>query len=207
MDSIKTNTCQFSEKEKTIIEAARKRFAHFGYSKVSMEEIAVDVNLGKASLYYYFPTKENLFHAVLSQEQNEFIKEIEGLIATKLSSGEKLVEFVNLRITYFQRFLNLGTLSLHAFMDSKSFYTKFFLKFEEKELILIDRIISEGQSNGEFEKELDSKTATVLLHVLHGLRIRVSKVLKELEASDETISQLKTEMNIAIRIFIKGISK
>ncbi|MDP4116359.1 MAG: TetR/AcrR family transcriptional regulator [Bacteroidota bacterium] len=207
MDSIKTNTCQFSEKEKIIIEAARKRFAHFGYSKVSMEEIAVDVDLGKASLYYYFPTKENLYQAVLSKEQNGFIKEIEGLIASKISAGEKLVEFVNMRIIYFKRFLNLGTLSLHAFMDSKSFYTKLFLNFEDQELILIDRIISEGQSNGEFEKKLDSKTATVLLHVLHGLRIRVSRGIKELEVSDEAIRQLQTEMNIAIRIFIKGISK
>ena len=42
-------------KEKEILEAARSRFAHYGYSKVTMEEIALDVEMGKASLYYYFP--------------------------------------------------------------------------------------------------------------------------------------------------------
>jgi TetR/AcrR family transcriptional regulator len=51
-------------REKSIIEAAKERFAHFGFSKVTMEEIASDVDLGKASLYYYFPTKEDLFKAV-----------------------------------------------------------------------------------------------------------------------------------------------
>ena len=50
-----------SPKEKTIVEAARNRFAHYGFSKVTMEEIATDVGMGKASLYYYFPKKEDLF--------------------------------------------------------------------------------------------------------------------------------------------------
>ena len=52
------------EREKPIIEAARKRFAHYGFSKVTMEEIAADAEMGKASLYYYFPTKEELFSAL-----------------------------------------------------------------------------------------------------------------------------------------------
>ena len=38
-------------KEKAILEAARKRFAYFGFSKITMDEIASDVALGKASLY------------------------------------------------------------------------------------------------------------------------------------------------------------
>lgn len=195
------------EKQETIIDAARKRFAHYGFSKVTMDEIAADVEMGKASLYYYFPTKESLFYAVLTQEQNEFIKEMEGILAAKLSASEKLIEFVKKRLVYFQRFLNLGMLSFHTFMDTKSFYKKFFLDFEEKELGLINRIISEGKTNSEFDKKLDRKTGTVLLHILHGLRIRTLRMIKELKASDETIHELQSEMNIAIKIFIKGISK
>ncbi|MCX6175502.1 MAG: TetR/AcrR family transcriptional regulator [Ignavibacteriales bacterium] len=195
------------EKQKTIIDAARKLFAHYGFSKVTMEEIAADIEMGKASLYYYFPTKESLFYAVLTQEQNEFIKEMEEILADKLSASEKLIEFVNKRLVYFQRFLNLGTLSFHTFMDTKSFYKKFFMDFEKKELGLINRIISEGKTNGEFDKKLHRKTGTVLLHILHGLRIRTLRIIKELKTSDETIHGLQSEMNIAIKIFIKGISK
>ncbi len=67
-------------KEKIIIEAARNRFAHYGFSKVTMEEIALDVDMGKASLYYYFPTKEDLFRSVISQEINELQKNIEQIL-------------------------------------------------------------------------------------------------------------------------------
>ena len=67
------------EKTQNILSAARRRFAHYGFSKVTMDEIAGDVEMGKASLYYYFPTKEDLFKAVVIQEQNEFVNYIETL--------------------------------------------------------------------------------------------------------------------------------
>lgn len=51
------------EKEQAILKAARERFAQFGFNKSTMDEIASDVELGKASLYYYFPAKEDLFRA------------------------------------------------------------------------------------------------------------------------------------------------
>ena len=64
-------------KQQIIIDAARDRFAHFGFSKVTMDEIASDVELGKASLYYYFPTKEELFKAVITLEQDELKNDID----------------------------------------------------------------------------------------------------------------------------------
>ena len=199
-------TAQSSSKVNDIIKAARKRFAHYGFSKVSMDEIAADVDMGKASVYYYFPTKESLFQAVLVQEQNEFLDEMETLLTSNLSANEKLIEFVNKRLAFFQHSLNLGTLSFHTFFDAKSFHKKFFKAFEEQELSLINRIISEGKTNGEFDKKLHRDTGSVLLHILHGLRIRTLKLLKDTQENDENIRELQSEMNLAVKIFIKGIS-
>src|ERR687898_299399 len=52
-------------KKNLIIDAAQKRFAHFGVGKTTMNEIADDLSISKASLYYYFPDKLNLYAAVL----------------------------------------------------------------------------------------------------------------------------------------------
>lgn len=195
------------ERESKIVDAAKKRFAHYGFSKVSMDEIAADVDMGKASLYYYFPNKESLFHAVLTNEQNDFIMEMEKILSSKLSASKKLLEFTNRRLAFFEHSLNLGTLSFHSFLDTKSFHQKFFMHFEEKELDLINRIIAEGKTKGEFDKKLNPKTGTVLLHCLHGLRLRTLRRIKEQKPNDETINELQVEMNIAVKIFIKGISK
>ena len=76
-------TEKLKDKECAILKAARQRFAHYGYSKVTMDEIAADVEMGKASLYYYFPTKENLFQEVIVQEQDEFAEEIEKILVNE----------------------------------------------------------------------------------------------------------------------------
>ena len=55
------------EKHQLILNAAQKRFAHFGISKTSMEDIAADIGLSKSSLYYYFTTKEDIFKAVIAR--------------------------------------------------------------------------------------------------------------------------------------------
>ncbi|MGJ1421074.1 TetR/AcrR family transcriptional regulator [Sphingobacterium spiritivorum] len=48
------------KKKNQIVKAALKRFAHFGIPKTTMSEIADDVHLTKANLYYYFPDKISL---------------------------------------------------------------------------------------------------------------------------------------------------
>jgi len=40
-----------------IVEAARKRFTHYGYSKTTMAEVAGDCNMSSGNLYRYFPGK------------------------------------------------------------------------------------------------------------------------------------------------------
>ncbi len=83
------------EKELMITEAARKRFAHYGFSKVTMDEIATDVEMGKASLYYYFPTKEDLFRAVLIQEMNELKKNIEVILKESETAQKNFTNMLN----------------------------------------------------------------------------------------------------------------
>jgi len=58
-----------NDKEELILNAAQRRFASYGYSKVTMDEIAEDVGMAKASLYYYFPTKEVIFRSIVLHEQ------------------------------------------------------------------------------------------------------------------------------------------
>ncbi len=194
------------EKEKSILNAARKRFAHYGFSKVTMDEIAGDVEMGKASLYYYFPTKEDLFKAVVVQEQSEFVNNIESLLRKQISAAEKLNEYVEQRLKYFRDLVNLGALSVHSVFDIKSMFKKLFEDFEAQELILLGKIIEEGKSNGEFSNDLSKDFVKIFLHILQGLRFRVVKLLNEHKADEDTYKNLECEMKIATNYLIKGIS-
>jgi TetR/AcrR family transcriptional regulator len=193
------------EKENAIIDAARKRFAHYGFSKVTMEEIAGDVEMGKASLYYYFPTKEDLFRSVILQEQNELQKKFELILEKPKSASEKLQDYVEQRMKFFRVLINLGTLSVHSYFDIKSVFKKLFLDFEKVELALIKKIIDEGKTKKEFIPELPEDAAIIFLHILQGLRCRVLRWAKGQSLDEETNNILQKEMKAATDFFIFGI--
>lgn len=192
-------------KEKEIIEAARNRFAHYGFSKVTMEEIAADVEMGKASLYYYFPTKEDLFKSVIQKEQELFVNEIEALISKNLSSEKKLKEYVTKRLEYFQQLVNLGTLHVHSFVDIKIMFKELFKEFEQHELVLLNKIIGEGKKKGEFDRKLTKEATKIFLHLLQGLRLRTIKSVNDNRMKKVNYNELKEDMLFFVEIFLKGI--
>jgi len=68
---------QNSDRKIEIIEAAKKLFSKKGYSPTSMDDIAKEVGITKASLYYFFKGKEEIFSAIVSQVAAE-VKESLG---------------------------------------------------------------------------------------------------------------------------------
>jgi len=194
-----------SFKEKEILEAARSRFAHYGYSKVTMEEIASDVEMGKASLYYYFPTKEELFKSVIKKEQDLFVEEIENLLKQDFSASEKLRSYVIKRLEYFQQLVNLGTLNLHSVLDIKSVFKELLKAFETQEIFLIQKIIEEGKIKGEFDSGVNEKTNCLFIHLLQGLRLQTLRSIKGNRLENEHYESIKEEMMLFVDIFSKGI--
>jgi len=58
------------EKRQQIVLMAAELFAELGYERTSMSAIAARVGGSKATLYGYFPSKEDLFRAVLDRDVN-----------------------------------------------------------------------------------------------------------------------------------------
>jgi TetR/AcrR family transcriptional regulator len=195
------------EKEKLIVNAARKRFARYGFSKVTMDEIAGDIEMGKASLYYYFPAKEDLFKAVIQQEQEEFKKNIEKILEKAISASEKLLDYVEQRMKFYRELLNLGSLSAHNSPSHKSIYHKLFADFEKVELKLVKKIFDEGKVKNEFNHDLGNDTPEVFLHVLRGLKWSVVKSSGGSIEDKEIQLKLQKEMKCVTNLIINGIKK
>ncbi|MDR3611852.1 MAG: TetR/AcrR family transcriptional regulator [Ignavibacteriaceae bacterium] len=193
------------EKEEQIILAARKVFARFGYSKTTMEDISVEMDMGKASLYYYFPTKENLFHAAILYEQEEFIKRMGLLLKKQKTAEEKLKAYVEERLKFFQELVNLGTLSYNPFHNKQSVSIKMYESFSEKEIDTIKSIIQEGEMNGEFMSSVPAHYPGLLVHLIHGLRLRIIKTLTGSAMDSKVYKELRNEMIMTIDLFIKAI--
>lgn len=81
------------ERRTTILDIAREAFLAEGYSGTSMSRIAALVGGSKATLYSYFPSKKDLFVAVMDRETNHLFDQIFNV---KLSFGEPRSAFHDL---------------------------------------------------------------------------------------------------------------
>jgi len=71
-----------------ILEAAEELFARRGFAGVGLSEIAEAVGLGKSSLFHHFPTKAQLYAAVMER----ILVEIEDALTRALAAGGSPVE-------------------------------------------------------------------------------------------------------------------
>jgi AcrR family transcriptional regulator len=204
MDTLKSGT-EKSIRIQTIIEASQRRFGIYGIEKTSMREIAGDLKLSKASLYYYFPDKESLYKAVVEKEQDEFIEKISERILSIKEPEQLLMEYSKKRISYFRTLLNLSRLRLEAYSGIKPGFRDMILMFKEKEKEILMRIFEKGIKKGIFFIDNTDETALLFLDLLKGLRIGEINDKKTLFIDEKEFDLLLKKTIAFTNIFIKGL--
>jgi AcrR family transcriptional regulator len=188
-----------------MIEAAQKRFGLYGVEKTSMREIADDINLSKAALYYYFPDKESLYKAVIEKEQKEFIASIHEKLLNIQEPELFLREYVNIRLSYFRKLLNLGRLRLEAYSDLKPVFRETLGLFKDKEKEIIKEVFNSGIRKRVFSIENPDQTASLFLDLLKGLRVISVNEKKSLFIEQEEYDRLLENTVAFTDIFIRGL--
>ena len=85
-----------------IVEAARARLVEGGYGALSVAALARDLGLAQAAVYWYFPTKDDLFVAAVERILHDVLERKPQRGATVdrvLWLSERLHEFQDLRLT------------------------------------------------------------------------------------------------------------
>jgi len=112
------------ERKQQIIRAAVKRFARHGQSKTTLDEIARDVRIGKATIYHYFESKDELFIESLKWETNQFIDDIKAIFNNEeLAVGARLLEYISYKENIDTRYKLLFNLILKL-VEDESFETE-----------------------------------------------------------------------------------
>jgi len=66
-----------------ILAAAERRFAERGFSDTRLEDVADDVGLKRATLFYHFRDKRELYQAMVEDVFGALLSRIEGLLASR----------------------------------------------------------------------------------------------------------------------------
>src|SRR3954462_2555402 len=62
-----------------IVDAAKKRFSHFGYAKTTMAEVATDCAMSPGNLYRFYPGKLDIAEAIATEGYSKHLDHLRKL--------------------------------------------------------------------------------------------------------------------------------
>jgi TetR/AcrR family transcriptional repressor of mexJK operon len=195
------------EMKERILEAALKRFTHYGSAKTTMNEIAEDLGCSKASLYYYFPDKKGLHRAVLIKIAENFFSEMEAAAENIVSAEAALHQIAEIRSNFIRRFCRLELFRILNETQPEEMQ-QVIKEARERDDKLIARIIKAGVESGELYVEDPQGTAILYNQAMEGLRFTVlDRPPDYVDITPEEVDQIMTKQQLLSEIFIKALKR
>ncbi|AFD05930.1 TetR/AcrR family transcriptional regulator [Solitalea canadensis] len=194
------------KKRDRIIEVAQKRFAHYGLTKTTMNEIADDLSMSKALLYYYFPDKSSLYFAVLAKLFNEHFDEMQEEVQKTDSSSEALTIYLRKRHDFIKKYFIL--LEFNKSFSSENFaqMKSRFSEIRVKEQAFLTRILTEGANSGELKIKDPKKIEELIFDALIGIRLVVlENYSNTLQPDDNQFNMILEKQQLLTELIIKGL--
>lgn len=146
-----------------ILDAATRRFLHYGFRKTTMSEIADDCNMSTGNLYRYFPSKLDIaetFVRVLRQDLLDTLQDISR--DASLTAAERLRRCFRhkFKVAYDRFHNNLKAYELSGELISER--PKLAMEWEAAEGKIIAALLSEGEERGEFHVGDFTRMAKIL---------------------------------------------
>jgi len=188
-----------NEKEikQRIESSAQEMFYKFGYSKVTMEEIATNLGISKKTLYKYYSNKEHILREIINNTKCEIEKYVNKLIEdTETEFVVKLQQFLSFIVMHFGKLTqpliqDLAKNQPEIWKDIKIFRQK-------NAYDSFSKLLEQGIKSGIFREDVNSQVAVI---------IYFASVFEMINL--QTLAQLPITANEAykqiVKIFFQGI--
>jgi TetR/AcrR family transcriptional repressor of mexJK operon len=190
-------------KQEQIVEAAIRRFSHFGIAKTTLTEVADDLAVTKQVLSYYFPDKQSLVNAVIEKLTIDYGNQLKAEMQSAGSVAEALLKLTAVKGIFFEKYFMLITQAEHLeFVKHRSFNSwKKFLA--DKESGLVTTLFENGVRTGELRPLDAQKTAELLLETLYAF----ARCVKDKGAlpDEAAFKEVLAKQQDVIRLFYQGL--
>lgn len=163
-----------TERKQQIYQAALACFGRKGYYLTTMDDIVAESGLSKGALYWYFQSKKELFLELFQEMMGQLGQEWETLLGDEKSSAtDKLLasiaffraEFAEL-VPAFGILMEAWALTRHD-EDVEQLTRELYQPY----LQIMQAIIEEGVSSGEFQVTSAESTALLVMTLFDGLML------------------------------------
>lgn len=182
----------------SIIDAAEKLFFEKGYDNVSMNDIAQEVELNRATIYIYFENKEALCIAVILRGVRLLNKMVRNNVKNKIYT-KKIIAWWNAHTMFFYLYpqyiqvynlfqsgrFDLSVLKRPVWDDVREI-----LKLQEEMFDMLHSAIKTEKGGGTISQDVDPFYATILIVSALDNVLNVSPILEK-EIKDMKASKYK----------------
>ena len=196
-------------KKDLILTAATECFAKFGYKKTTLDDIGNQVGLNKASIYYYFKSKEEIFTIIVLNEFKQFISVLQQDIENKANCDQKILGYFVEKLRFWSQksmiLPQITEIEPDKLQQMMSTGQEIYLKIEKKEKSFLINILQNCIRDGHI-KECDvEKVSGLLFAVADGVKDRYIGFTKNKPLTAAEHGNMVDDIQTALKIFINGL--
>ncbi|WEA05747.1 TetR/AcrR family transcriptional regulator [Pantoea dispersa] len=148
-----------------VVAAATEHFGHFGYEKTTVSDLAKAIGFSKAYIYKFFDSKQAIGEQICSNRLSMIMEIVNSAVAGSPTASEKLRQLLKALTEsgsdlffHDRKLYDIAAVAARDKWPSAAVH-------EERIQQLIEKIIIEGRSSGEFERKtpLDEATKAIFL--------------------------------------------
>lgn len=169
---------QSKVKYRRLMEKAKELFIQFGYKAVSMDQIAEAAGISKATIYNYFPSKEELFVKVMRDIADEAYRDLDN----HLNNTDGAIAKIDVLINFSMEKLNQFSLAFYRDIMTNPYITSKIMAIKkQKAREIFENIIKTGIKNGEI-RDVDVEFLVTLLNIMiDGILNNFSDIINDKE--------------------------
>jgi AcrR family transcriptional regulator len=153
-----------------ILDATDRLLARYGYKKMTIDDLAAEVGIGKGSVYLHFASKQEIALSHIDRIIARLKVRLETIAARKISADERLRLMLAERVMFRFDSVQHYTQSLNDLLAGlrAKLLERRKTHFEEEARIFA-AVIEEGKRAGIFAKNNSLETAHTLLQATNGM--------------------------------------
>jgi AcrR family transcriptional regulator len=182
-----------------ILDAARKRFSHFGYAKTTMAEVAADCSMSPGNLYRFFSGKLDIAEAIATAEYQLYLEDMRKLlVAPGKSAGERLRDyfFEEMRHTYHMLEENPRIQEIASVIASERPQYASWMRASARRLLV--ELFDEAERSGDFRPGDKEFTAEMIQAAT--MKFRYPQLWSKL-----TLPKLERELDGVLTLLVNGL--
>jgi AcrR family transcriptional regulator len=189
-----------SKKEVTkekIQQAAYKCVAKYGFEKTTLDDIAKEVGLNKASLYYYYKSKEEIFLEVTSAETSKFLMNLKLSTVQAQGIENQVFHYLFERSVYYMKLIDTVHLSEETLRQVEPLFKAQIKEVEQQEVAFLEDLIW----NSKLKKVNATMLAENLLAMCDGIKTR----LRARHTDDKNLESLIEDIGLNLKFMLDRI--